>query len=163
MRNLVSSISRIIVGENKTSAKEEQFRAEAELAFDCLDSQRAVIREDEYFIESADGAINGYALGYAFGFLDACLQAKRLDIRDPEGESTLLDLLGRLFPAEAARVETFLTHLRKMSRDAETMDGVMLGGKQAVRFLRTGEQPERWALCFLPVGTRLAAAQDKLH
>jgi hypothetical protein len=159
MRNLVSSISRIIVGGNKTSAKEEKFRAEAELAFDCLDSQRAVIREDEYFIESADGAINGYA----FGFLDACLQAKRLDIRDPEGESTLLDLLGRLFPAEAARVETFLTHLRKMSRDAETMDGVMLGGKQAVRFLRTGEQPERWALCFLPVGTRLAAAQDKLH
>ena len=40
--------------------------------------------------------------GYAFGFFDACLQAKRLDIRDPEGEGTLLHLLARLFPAEAA-------------------------------------------------------------
>jgi hypothetical protein len=119
-----------------------------------------MIPKDEYFIESSEGVINGHALGYAFGFLDACLQAKQLDIRDSEGEGTLLHLLARLFPNEAARVGRFLTHLRKMSRHAETMNGAMLGGKQAMAFLRGGRPPASWVLCFSSDMTWLSAERD---
>src|SRR5262245_35761228 len=106
-------------GRTRVPSKEEQFRTIAALAFDCLNMQRIFIHNDEYFIEDRNGNINGKALGYVFGFLDAFLQTKRLDIRDPEGQATLLHLLARLFPAEAARAGTFLMHLRGMSDDAE--------------------------------------------
>jgi hypothetical protein len=141
--------------------KEEQFQAVAALTFECLDIQRVFIRGDEYFIEDQDGNINGMALGYVFGFLDALLQAKRLDIRDPEGLPTVLHLLAKLFPAEAARAGTFAMHLRGMSQDADVLNGVMLGGKQAVEFLRHKKPPVRWPTCFSAELARLAAERDR--
>jgi hypothetical protein len=142
-------------------SKEDQFRAVADLVFKCLDMQRIFISKDEYFIEHQNGNINGKALGYVFGFLDACLQAKPLDIRDPEGEATVLSLLARLFPAETARVGTFVMHLRGMSEDAEIMNGMMLGGKQAVEFLRDKKNPVRWPTCFSSELARLATERDR--
>jgi hypothetical protein len=142
-------------------SKEELFRAVAALAFDCLNIQRVLIRKDEYFIEDQNGNINGKALGYVFGFLDAFLQAKGLDIRDDEGQPTVLHLLARLFPAEAGRAGTFVMHLRGMSDDAEVMNGMMLGGKQAVEFLRDDKPPVRWPMCFSAELARLAAERDR--
>jgi hypothetical protein len=141
--------------------KEEQFRAVAAIAFECLDMQRVLTRKDEYFIEARIGRINGQALGYVFGFLDALLQAKGLDIRDSEGQSIVLHLLAKLFPAEAGRVGTFVMRLRGMSNDAEVMNGMMLGGKQAIEFLRDKRPPVRWPTCFSAELPRLAAERDR--
>ena len=44
----------------------------AALVFECLDVQRVLIGKEAYFIEDQNGHINGKALGYVFGFLDAC-------------------------------------------------------------------------------------------
>lgn len=77
-------------GRKSPVSKDDQFRAVAALAFECLDMQRIFIPKEEYFIEDQNGNINGKALGYVYGFLDAFLQAKGLDISEP----TVLHLLG---------------------------------------------------------------------
>ena len=99
--------------------------------------------------EDSDGKINGKALGYVFGFFDALLQARALDIRDENGYAALLSLLARLFPIEVGKVGTFIAYLRSnMEHDGVVLDGVMLGGTQATGFLRNGTPPIRWATCF---------------
>jgi hypothetical protein len=109
----------------------------------------------------AGGRINGKALGYVFGFLDALLQSSKLDIRDVEGEAFMHSLLARLFPPEVARTGTYVAHLRNMRDDPEVMNGVMLGGKQAVDWLRHKAPPVRWATCFSEELARLSEERDR--
>jgi hypothetical protein len=96
-----------------------------------------------------------------FGFLDALLQSGKLDIRDAEGDAAVHSLIARLFPAEVARTGSYVGHLRNMSDDAEIMNGVMLGGKQATDWLRYKAAPVRWATCFSEEFARMAEERDK--
>jgi hypothetical protein len=142
--------------------KDEAFRRVANIAFDALHAQRMFIERDKWVLMDPAGSINGKALGYVFGFLDALLQSSKLDIRDTEGRATMLSLLGRLFPAENAKGGTFVIHLcNYMSSDPEILNGVMLGGKQAVDWLRHRAPPVRWATCFSKELERMAAERDK--
>ncbi|HEY2531975.1 MAG TPA: hypothetical protein VGJ20_29285 [Xanthobacteraceae bacterium] len=129
-------------------SKEEHFQAVGDLAFKYLNNQRLFILKDEYFIEDKNGNINGKALGYVLSFLDVFLLAKGLEIRDGEGKMILLRLLARLFPAEAPRVAALVLHLRGISDNDEIMNGMMVGGQDAVEFLRDNKIPVRWPTCF---------------
>jgi hypothetical protein len=75
------------------SSKEEQFRRVADIAFEVLYVQRVLIPKEKYVLMDDTGKINDKGLGYVFGFLDALLQSSKLDIRDPEGVSTIHSLL----------------------------------------------------------------------
>jgi hypothetical protein len=142
--------------------KEQLFKAVTDIAFDCLCLQKVLISDDEYRIQDAEGKINGKALGYVFGFFDALLQSKALDIRDTEGLAAMLSLLARLFPIEVGKCGTFVAYLRSnMANDAVIQDGVMLGGKQAKDFLKAGTPPVRWVLCFSKEMERLAEQRDR--
>jgi hypothetical protein len=142
-------------------SKEEHFRAVGDLAFKYLNKQRLFILKDEYFIEDKNGNINDKALGYVLSFLDVFLLSKGLDIRDTDGRIILLRLLTRLFPAEAPRAANFVLHLRGMSDNAEIMNGMMVGGQDAVEFLRDNKMPVRWPTCFSPQLAQSAAERDR--
>ena len=51
-------------------------------------------------------------------------------------------------------------HLRGMSGDAEVINGMMLGGKQAVEFFRD-KKPPVWPTCFSAELARIAAERDR--
>jgi len=129
-------------------SKEAKFRKVADIAFEVLYSQRIFVREDEFLIMNAEGEINGKALGYVFGFFDALLQSAKLDIRSVDGKAAVHSLLARLFPAEVGKSGTYVAYLKNMRDEPKIMNGVMLGGKQAVDWLRNKTPPVRWALCF---------------
>jgi hypothetical protein len=119
------------------------------------------IEPEDFHIADLSGKINGKALGYVFGFLDALLQTRNLDIRDAEGYAAMISILGRLFPNEVGLVSTYVNYLRKnMEHDAETFDGVMLGGQQAKDFLDRGTPPVRWAICFSKKLEQLVKQRD---
>jgi hypothetical protein len=119
------------------------------------------IESEDFHIADLSGKINGKALGYVFGFLDALLQTRNLDIRDAEGYAAMISILGRLFPNEVGLVSTYVNYLRKnMEHDAEIFDGVMLGGQQAKDFLGRGTPPVRWATCFSKKLEQLVKQRD---
>ena len=142
---------------------ERRFREVTNIAFELLDGQRIFVSKEEFVIADRDGRINGKALGYLFGFLDALLQSARLDIRSSNGEASVYSLLSRLFPAEVTMVGTYVHHLKTMSNDPEIMNGVMLGGKQAVDWLRHKATPVRWATCYSAELARLSEERDRKH
>jgi hypothetical protein len=142
-------------------SKEQRFRKVADISFEVLHQQRVFVDKDKFVIVDPKGNINGKALGYVFGFFDALLQSAKLDIRETEGEAAVHSLLARLFPAEVAKTGTYVAHLRNMQDDAEIMNGVMLGGKQATDWLRHKALPVRWATCFSEELARLAEERDK--
>jgi hypothetical protein len=126
-----------------------------------LDLQKVLIGREKYTLQRPDGDVNVQALGYVFGFFDALLQNAKLDIRSYEGEAAVYSLLCRLFTAEVLHTGTYVAHLKQMSDDPEMMNGVMLGGKQAVDWLRYQTPPVRWVLCFSPELARLAEERDR--
>jgi hypothetical protein len=148
-------------GRSKKQKNEELFEVVTDIAYDCLISQKLFIGDNDFHIRDAQGDINGKALGYVFGFLDSLLQSKGLDIRDEEGYARMLSLLARLFPAELNHIGTYIIYLSNMKNDAEVLNGVMLGGKQAVDFLRDKTPPLRWAMCFSKELARLAEERDR--
>ena len=100
--------------------KERHFKHVADIAFHCLGPQKMFIEPEDFHIADLSGKINGKALGYVFGFLDALLQTRNLDIRDAEGYAAMISILGRLFPNEVGLVSTYVNYLRKnMEHDAE--------------------------------------------
>jgi hypothetical protein len=133
------------------------FRKVAEVLY----AQRIFVEKGKFVIIDTSGRINGKALGYVFGFFDALLQAGKLDIRDADGQSSVHSLLARLFPAEVARVGTYVAHLQTMASNPEIMNGVMLGGKQATDWLRTKAPPVRWPTCFSEELARMAEERDR--
>lgn len=140
---------------------EQRFRIVVDIASEVLHAQRLFVDRATFCIADITGKINGKALGYVFGFLDALSQSSKLDIRDVEGEAALHALLARLFPEEVARTGTYVTHLRNMRDDPEVMNGVMLGGKQATDWLRHKTPPVRWPTCFSEELARLAEERDR--
>ena len=63
-------------------SKEQRFRKVGDIAFGLLKVQRSFIDKDKFVIADKAGNVNGKALGYVFGMLDALLQYAALDIRD---------------------------------------------------------------------------------
>jgi hypothetical protein len=84
-------------------------------------------------VEVKRGQINGKALGYLYGFVDAALQNMGQDIADvPVGVPILYQVLRRLFPGrERAYMEFYMSH----DRDKPVMLGMMEGGQQFIEYV----------------------------
>ena len=93
-------------------------------------------------IESANGQFNRKALGYVYGFVDAALQYRGMDMGDVTvGVLFLYMVLNRLFENNnLARAYTnFL--IDNVGKDATVMLGVMHGGHQYVDWRNGKMQP----------------------
>ena len=55
-------------------SKEQRFRKIGDIAVGLLKVQRSFIDKDKFVIADKAGNVNGNALGYVFGMLDALLQ-----------------------------------------------------------------------------------------
>ena len=142
---------------------DQTFRKVSDIAFELLDAQSFFIDKEKFVITDEAGTVNGKALGYIFGILDALLQYAKLDIRDIQGEAALHSLIARNFPAEVGKVGTYVGYLKNMQNEPEVMNGVMLGGQQATDWLRLKATPVRWAGCFSEELARLAEQRDRKH
>jgi hypothetical protein len=139
---------------------EQRFRKVTDIAFTLLDAQRFFIDKENYAL--ADNAnVNGKALGYIYGVLDALLQSANLDIRGVEAEAALHSLIARLFPAEVGKAGTSVGYLKNMQNEPEIMNGVMLGGTDITAWLRHKSPPMLWATCFSEQLARLAEQRRK--
>ena len=127
---------------------EQRFRKVADIAVGLLNVQRSFIDRDKFVITDKVGNVNGKALGYVFGMLEALLQHANLDIRGIEGEAALHSVIARMFPAEVGNVGTYVDRLKNIQSEPEIMNGVTLGGKQATDWLRHKTPPVRWTTCF---------------
>ena len=92
--------------------------------------QRSFIDKDKFVIADKVGNVNGNALGYVFGMLDALLQCANLDIRDIAGDAALHSVIARMFPAEVVDVSTYFGRLKNIERALEITIGISLGHKQ---------------------------------
>jgi hypothetical protein len=127
---------------------EQRFSKVADIAFGLLKVQRAFINKDKFVITDKVGNVNGKALGYVFGMLDALLHHANLDIRDREGEAALHSVITRMFPAGVVNVGTYFGRLKNIESELEITNGIMLGRKQATDWLRYKTPPVRWTTCF---------------
>lgn len=146
--------ARIYFGRNRAEfamsdlSTEQRFRKVADIAFGLLKVQRAFIGKDKFIITDKAGNVNGKALGYVFGMLDALLQRANLNIRDIEGEAALHSVIARMFPAEVVNVSTYFGRLKNIESELEITNGIMLGRRQATDWLRHKTPPVRWTTCF---------------
>ena len=129
-------------------SKEQRFRKIGDIAVGLLKVQRSFIDKDKFVIADKAGNVNGKALGYVFGMLDALLQYAALDIRDIAGEAALHSVIARMFPAEVVNVGTYFGRLKNVESELEITNGIMLGRKQATDWLRHKTPPVRWTTCF---------------
>ena len=127
---------------------EQRFSKVADIVVGLLTVQRAFITKDKFVITDKAGNVNGKALGYILGMLDALLQHANLNIRDVEGEAALHSVIARMFPAEVGNVGNYVDHLKNIQSEPEITNGVMLGGRQATDWLRYKTPPVRWTTCF---------------
>jgi hypothetical protein len=119
----------------------QRFLKVGDIAFRLLKVQRSFIDKDKFVIVDKVGNVNGKALGYVFGMLDALLQCADLDIRDIEGEAALHSVIAR-------NVDTYFSRLKNIESELEITNGIMLGRKQATEWLRHKTPPVRWTACF---------------
>jgi len=84
-------------------------------------------------VEIKRGQINGKALGYLYGFVDAALRNQGHDIADvPIGIPILYQVLRELFPDhECSYMEFFVSH----DRDKTVVMGMMEGGQQFIDYI----------------------------
>jgi len=129
-------------------SKEQRFRKVADIAVGLLSVQRSFIKKDKFVITDKVGNVNGKALGYVFGMLDALLQHVNLDVRAMEGEAALHSVIARMFPTETVNVGTYFGRLKNIETELEITNGIMLGRKQAIDWLRYKTPPVRWTACF---------------
>jgi hypothetical protein len=129
-------------------SKEQRFRKVGDIAAGLLKVQRSFIDKDKFVIADKVGNVNGKALGYVFGMLDALLQCADLDIRDIEGEVALHSVIARMFPAQAVNVGTYFSRLKNIESELEITNGIMPGRKQATDWLSHKTPPVRWTTCF---------------
>ena len=129
-------------------SKEQRFRKVADIAVGLLNVQRSFIDKDKFVITDKVGNVNGKALGYVFGMLDALLHCANLDIRNIEGEAALRSVIARMFPAEVVNVGTYFGRLKNIESELEITNCLMLGRKQATDWLRHKTPPVRWTTCF---------------
>jgi hypothetical protein len=129
-------------------SKEQRFRKVGDIAVGLLKVQRSFIDKDKFVITDKVGKVNGKALGYVFGMLDALLQCANLDIRDVEGEAALHSVIARMFPAEVVNAATYFGRLKNIESELEITNGITLGRKQATDWLRHKTPPVRWTTCF---------------
>jgi hypothetical protein len=135
---------------------EQRFRKITDIAFGSLDAQSFLIDKEKFALTDNTGKVNGKALGYIYGALDALLQSANLDIRGLEAEAALHSLIARLFPAEVGKAGTYVGYLRNMQNEPEIMNGVMLGGTDVTDWLRHKTPPMLWTTCFHRGLARLA-------
>jgi hypothetical protein len=115
--------------------REKSFKETADFVYELLVLQTVILRDDQIFL-CKDKNVNSKALGYVFGFLDAFLQVKGLDIRNSEGQPIMLYLLSRLVPKEVESTGSYVIYLQSHMRDdPDVLNGVQLGGKQALDFI----------------------------
>jgi hypothetical protein len=144
-------------------SKEERFGKITDIAFELLDPQSVFIDKQKFLLTDDAGNVNRKALGYIYGVLDAFSQWANLDIRDIEGEAALHSLIARIFPAEVAKVGTYVGYLKNMQSEPELMNGVMLGGTDLANWSRHKTPLTRWPTCFSEELARLAEQRDGKH
>ena len=103
---------------------------------------------ENFALEDGRGEINGAALGYIYGFVDAGLQVGGLDITTRYGARALFSVLARLAPR---RAEAYLAFLgESIPRNASVMNGVIMGGRECKMWLVSDSEPipGSWRQCF---------------
>jgi hypothetical protein len=142
-------------------SKEERFGKITDIAFELLDPLSIFIDKQKFVLTDDAGNVNGKALGYIYGVLDAFSQWAKLDIRDAEGEAAVYSLIARIFPAEVGKVGTYLDYLKNTQNEPEIMNGVMLGGRDLTNWLRHKTPLTLWPTCFNEELARLAEERRK--
>jgi hypothetical protein len=122
------------------------YRQRASALSEALAIQQVAIGNFE--LENGKGEINGAALGYVYGFVDAGLQVGGLDIRTDYGALALLTVLAKFAPRRAEVYRAFLDE--NIPRDPRVMNGVMMGGRECKVWLVSGDEPfpGQWRQCF---------------
>jgi hypothetical protein len=123
-----------------------QYRQRASALSEALTVQQIAIENFE--LEDGKGEINGAALGYIYGFVDAGLQVGGLDITTDYGVRALLRVLANFARHRAKVYRAFLDE--NMPRDARVMNGVMMGGRECKMWLVSDYEPipGLWRQCF---------------
>jgi hypothetical protein len=90
-------------------------------------------------MEDDGGQINRKALGYVYGFIDAALRQRGLDIANPAiGVPVTHSVLNCLFEGRATPFTDFL--LKHLGKDQVLMLGVMHGGQQYLDWANSNGQ-----------------------
>ncbi len=128
--------------EKKTPLSDAEKQATADWLAKMLAIQMALVPPSNVEVtevETRRGEINGKALGYLYGFVDAALQSMGQDIADvPVGIPVLYHVLRQLFPGhEGAYMEFFASH----DRDKSVTLGMMEGGQQFIDYVANPHPP----------------------
>ncbi len=84
-------------------------------------------------LEQNDGAVNAWALGYIYGFIDAALQTIGQDMSDVAiGVPIAFQVVRHLFPGKEDHYMDIL--INGIGKDAELMAGTTYGGEQYIAF-----------------------------
>ncbi|MCE5267165.1 MAG: hypothetical protein LLG00_04710 [Planctomycetaceae bacterium] len=95
-------------------------------------------------IESANGTLNGKALGYVYGFIDAALHSVGRDMSDVSvGIPISFQVLRHVFPGREDKYLSFLVD--HVGVDEAVMLGVMRGGQEYLDFM-AGKLPSPMGL-----------------
>jgi hypothetical protein len=90
-------------------------------------------------IENTEGKINKKAIGYIYGFIDAALQSRGIEITNLDvGLPIIYHVLRNLFPNHQEKFVDFLMHHMD---DEIVVLGMMEGGQQYNDFLRDDGKP----------------------
>jgi hypothetical protein len=128
--------------DKKTPLSDAQKQAIADWLAKMLAAQMGLVPPSDVEVtevEARRGEINGKALGYLYGFVDAALQSMGQDIADvPVGVPVLYHVLRQLFPGhESGYMEFFASH----DRDNPVTLGMMEGGQQFIDYIANPRPP----------------------
>ncbi len=85
-------------------------------------------------VESANGIVNGKAMGYIYGFIDAALRNAGQDMSDASvGIPITFQILRRVFPGKEEQYLAYL--LDHVPMDKAVMLGVMCGGRECLDWM----------------------------
>jgi hypothetical protein len=90
-------------------------------------------------IEDAGGKVNMKALGYIYGYIDACLQTKGYDMADGHiGVPVTFHVLHKLFPKHSP--DRYVRLLMDNMNDQNVALGMTTGGQQYFDFRKPGRE-----------------------
>jgi hypothetical protein len=113
---------------------------------DALAVQRRSI--EKFALEDRRGRLNGPAIGYMYGFVDAGLQAGGIDIRTSDGARAFRTVSNRFARGRASAYVTFLN--RSILHDPSVRIGIATGRRELKIWLASGNEtvPSSWAELF---------------
>ena len=101
-----------------------------------------------FYLEDTSRGVNGRAVGYIYGFVEAALKQLNLSVNHPDGKKLILSIFNEF---DSGRGDELLLHLTKgLKENPEYIKGITLGSTQYRDWLNSGgiKIPTGWAHCF---------------